>query len=303
MKSTFSCICRFRGFGPTKFLDYTLRNGKHAKTERRESMMKKLSVLPLVLIVLTSAWSLGASSETAPSPNSRPPILIELFTSEGCSSCPPADTFLEKLDSVQPVPTAELIVLSEHVDYWNHDGWKDPFSSAFYSDRQNDYKSRFGLKSVYTPEMVVDGASEFLGSDAHSAERALTQAIKSPKIPVTLSRLSIDASNTLQVHIESDALPASSREKEADVYVAVALHHAESDVLRGENAGHRLAYANVAQTLKDVGVLRRGQAFSQDVSLKLEPGTDKNNLRIIAFVQEKHQGKVLGATIHSIEEK
>ena len=257
-------------------------------------------LLSLALIILAPAWSLGASSDTVQSPNSRPPILIELFTSEGCSSCPPADTFLEKLDSVQPVPTAELIVLSEHVDYWNHDGWKDPFSSSSYTGRQDGYKQRFGLKTIYTPEMVVDGASEFLGSDAHSAERALTDAMKSPKIPVSLSRLSIDASNTLQVHIESDALPESSHEKEANVYLAVVLHHAESDVLRGENAGHHLAYANVAQTLKDVGVLRRGQAFSQDVSLKLEPGTDKNNLRIIAFVQEKHQGRVLGATIHSI---
>jgi hypothetical protein len=259
-------------------------------------------LLSLALIILTPAWALSASSDTAQSQNPRSPILVELFTSEGCSSCPPADTFLEKLDSVQPVPGAELIVLSEHVDYWNHDGWKDPFSSAFYSDRQNDYKSRFGLKSVYTPEMVVDGAAEFLGSDAHSAERALTKAMKSPKLPITLSGLSIDGT-TLHAHIESDALPASSHEKEADVYLAIALHHAESDVLRGENAGHHLAYTDVVQNLKDVGILHGGRAFSQDVSLKLEPGADKHNLRVIAFVQEKHQGRVLGVTMQSIEEK
>ncbi|HEV7220670.1 MAG: DUF1223 domain-containing protein [Terriglobales bacterium] len=257
-------------------------------------------LLSLALIILAPAWTLRASSDATQSPNSRSPILIELFTSEGCSSCPPADTFLEKLDSAQPVPTAELIVLSEHVDYWNHDGWKDPFSSSSYTDRQDGYKQRFGLKTVYTPEMVVDGASEFLGSDVRSAERALTDAMKSPKIPVTLSRLSIDASNTLQVHIDGDALPESSHEKEANVYLAVVLHHAESDVLKGENAGHHLGYANVVQNLKDVGVLRQGQAFSQDVSLKLQPGTDQHNLRFVAFVQEKHQGKVLGATIQSI---
>ena len=228
----------------------------------------------VALVLFTGPRALNAASADTQSQGSRTPILLELFTSEGCSSCPPADIFLEKLDSVQPVPGAELIVLSEHVDYWNHDGWKDPFSSSSYSDRQNVYKSRFGLNSVYTPEMVVDGASEFLGSNAPAAQKALTEAAKSSKIPVTLSALSVDATNTLHAHIETGELPASSHAKEADVYLAVALRRAESDVLRGENAGHHLAYTNVTQNLKDVGVVHRGQAFSQDLNLKLEPGAD-----------------------------
>ena len=272
------------------------------RSARRTQILRNTCTIFVVLVLFT-ARALNAASANIQSQDSRTPILLELFTSEGCSSCPRADTFLEKLDSVQPVPGAELIVLSEHVDYWNHDGWKDPFSSSSYTDRQDGYKKRFGLKTIYTPEMVVDGASEFLGSDAHSAERALTGVMKSTKIPISLSGLSIDASNTLQAHIESEALPASSHEKEADVYLAVVLHRVESDVLRGENAGHHLAYTNVVQNLKDVGVLRGGQKFSQDVNLKLEPGADKYNLRFIAFVQEKHQGRVLGATIQSIEEK
>ncbi|MGH9513464.1 MAG: DUF1223 domain-containing protein [Terriglobales bacterium] len=232
------------------------------------------------------------------------PILLELFTSEGCSSCPPADTFLGKLDAVQPVPGADLIVLSEHVDYWNHDGWKDPFSSNFYTDRQGVYGHRFNLQSVYTPEMVVDGSSEFLGSDVHAAERALTEALKSPKIQVRLSSLTVDANNMLHAHIEAGPLPASSPSKEADVYLVVALHHAESNVLRGENAGHNLAYTNVVQSMKSIGVLHRGETFSQDVELKLESGDDpekaKQDLRFIAFLQDHHQGKILGATLGSI---
>ncbi len=260
--------------------------------------------VPLLLVcILLTPLALNASGDSDQKQDQRSPILIELFTSEGCSTCPPADTLLEKLDSVQPVPGAELIVLSEHVDYWNHDGWKDPFSSSSYSDRQNAYKSRFSLESVYTPEMVVDGSSEFVGTNLHAAEKALTEATKSTKLPITLSGLSIDAGNTLQAHIQSDALPAASGGKDADVYLAVALHHAESDVLRGENAGHHLAYTDVVQNLKSVGVVHRGQGFAQDVNLKLEPGADKHNLRVIAFVQEKHQGKVLGATMQSLDEK
>lgn len=224
----------------------------------------------------------------------RIPVLVELFTSEGCSSCPPADRFLQTLDG-QPVQGAEMIVLSEHVDYWNHIGWKDPYSASFYSQRQSAYAKRFGLDSIYTPQMVVDGTSEFVGSNSGLADKAFRKALSVPKLPVHLSSVSTEASNTLHAHLETGALDASFGSLEADVYVAVALNRAESQVSAGENAGHRLAHVSVVKSLTKVGALKQGQVLAQDVQLKLERGSDSRGLRLIAFVQEPRQGRVLGA--------
>jgi len=188
-----------------------------------------------------------------------------------------------------------MIVLSEHVDYWNHIGWQDPYSARLYSERQSAYAKRFGLDSVYTPQMVVDGTSEFVGSNSGLADRAFSTALGSPKIFVHLSSISADASNTLHVHLETGTLEPSFGSRDAEVYVAVALNRAESQVSAGENAGHRLAHVSVVRSLTKIGTLKLGQVLAQDVQLNLEPGSDSRNLRLIAFVQEPRQGRVLGA--------
>lgn len=185
-----------------------------------------------------------------------------------------------------------MIVLSEHVDYWNHDGWKDPYSSNFYSERQAEYAREFGLKTVYTPQMVVDGTSQFVGSRRAEASGAFAKAATAPTIGMRLTSISVSA-NTLRAHVETAALPKGQK---ADVYVVVALNHAESQVSAGENAGRRISHTAVARIMKKVGSIPKEQTFAEDVELKLTPELAAANLRLVAFIQEGHQGRVLGAT-------
>ena len=244
------------------------------------------------------AWLFRSGLPQTHASESRVPVLVELFTSEGCSSCPPADAFLQKLDRDQPVLGAQIVVLSEHVDYWDGLGWRDPYSLRSITDRQNAYGNRFGLKTVYTPQMVVDGASEFVGNDSHLAEKAFAKAVSRVKVGVRLSSLSSEAGH-VQAHLETDSLPPGLRQ--ADVYVALALDHAESQVSGGENSGRKLTYTSVLRTLKRVGTVRSSEGFSKDVQVKLERGSDLHNLRLIAFVQESGYGQVAGAAMQSIQ--
>src|SRR5215831_14975386 len=129
-----------------------------------------------------------ALSAASPSPQAAPPvpILVELFTSEGCSDCPPADAVLERLIATQPVVGADVNGLGQHVDYWDELGWKDRFSSAALTNRQRVYGASFALESVYTPQMIVDGRAQFVGSDARAATRAIERAIAAPHGLVTI---------------------------------------------------------------------------------------------------------------------
>jgi hypothetical protein len=251
-----------------------------------------------LLLASVFVGSLFVSGTDAPRSNSSP-VLVELFTSEGCSSCPPADALLQELDRTQPVSGVELIVLSEHVDYWNHIGWTDPFSSRFFSDRQSVYAGRFGLASVYTPQMVVDGAVEFVGSDSHLVSQAIQKSLPVQKVAIRISGLSLDASKNLEVHIDADTLPETAKVRKADVYLVVALTHAESQVLRGENGGRRLSHVGVVHSLTRVGSFEAGKNFSQDIHLKLDSRTDPANIRVIAFIQQPGQKQVMGAAQQS----
>ena len=209
------------------------------------------------------------------SAQSRVPVLVELFTSEGCSSCPPADHVLQQLDS-------HAIVLSEHVDYWDHQGWKDRFSSPSFTMRQQAYARIFAIDGPYTPEMVVDGAKEFNGSDAKQAGEAITAAARRKKAEVRLART--DAG----LQVEVDPVPAS-----ADVFLALADESATTDVGAGENSGKRLRHVAIVRSLRKIGSVKRGAAFSKLIELPRETAGQ----RAVVFVQESGPGRVSGAAV------
>jgi hypothetical protein len=217
------------------------------------------------------------------------PLLVELFTSEGCSSCPPADAFLRMLDSTQPVEGVQFIVLEEHVDYWDDQGWRDPFSSHDLTLRQASYTQRLKVSGPYTPEMVVDGAYEFTGSDREKAAAAFEKARLLPTVRVKISSAKVE-SGKLQAHIETDAVPGK-----ADVFAALVLDSAESQVQRGENGGHRLQHVAVVRNLKKIGKTESGQGYSKDVTL--DARSLPHAARLIVFLQEPGQGKILGAAV------
>jgi hypothetical protein len=205
----------------------------------------------------------------------RAPVLIELFTSEGCSSCPPADQLLEQLD-----PRA--VVLSEHVDYWNHQGWTDPFSSAELTARQQAYSRRFHIDGPYTPQMVIDGAAEFTGSDGSRAAHELAAAAERPKTPIRLAR----TANGIQVNIENAKTAGG-------VFLALADESGESSVSAGENRGRHLHHVAIARSLRKIGKVERGGRFEKQIALAAKTRAQ----RVIIFLQETESGPVSGAAI------
>lgn len=262
-------------------------------------LQQRLLVLAVAVLVLQVPGSLFAQSAHGENNSATPtsvPVLVELFTSEGCSSCPPADVILQKLDEFQPVSGAQLIVLSEHVTYWDHDGWKDPNSSPILTERQSSYEPVLGEKESYTPQFVVDGVRSVSLDHPQLLEEALNRAKTETKVPLRISNVTLDPSDptTVLAHVES----AGNFEKHnADVYVVVALNHVQSQVLRGENGGKQLEHIAVVQQLSKVGKLSKGKLFAQDVRVKLKPGERLKDVRLIAFAQQSGPGKLIGAAM------
>ncbi len=255
--------------------------------------MKILPLLGLAAALFTGSLTFAADTPSAP-------ILVELFTSEGCSSCPPADLLLQQLDKSHSVPGAQMIVLSEHVDYWDHLGWKDPYSSPLATDRQAAYATHFGLASSYTPQMVADGATEFVGNNSRLAAQAIEKASHLQKVPVRISSISADAHGKLRAYVEADALPQSAKISTADVYLVVTLHHADSQVQRGENEGRHLTHVAVVQSMTKIGTADKNHSFAKQAEVPINPRTDLSNVRVIVFLQQHGPGLVLGAAMSTV---
>lgn len=212
-------------------------------------------------------------------------VLVELFTSEGCSSCPPADKVLSRLDSEQPVDNVEIVPLALHVDYWNYLGWKDEFSDAAYSRRQSGYAEHFNLDSSYTPQMVIDGQKEFVGSNFDTAVNAIKEAAKAKRGVVDM----IIVNGKLNVDISD--LP---KHDTAYVLLFITEDNLQTNVKRGENSGRTLSHTGVVREMKLLGnieAVKNNLSISADLSL--QKGWRKENLNIIVFVQGQNSKKIL----------
>jgi len=207
----------------------------------------------------------------------RAPVLAELFTSEGCSSCPPADALLQKLDS-------DVIVLSEHVDYWDRLGWRDPNSSHEFTARQERYSRALGVE-VYTPQLVVDGREAVVGNEVEKVRGALTRAAARAHSAVRITsakREGGEAAVTLSI-------PALAKGKD-DVWVGVAAEAARSSVKSGENSGHTLTHVAVLRTLTKAGVASKSEGMEKTVRVPVAAEAS----RVVVFLTDS-AGQVNGA--------
>lgn len=219
------------------------------------------------------------------------PVVVELFTSEGCSSCPPADALLIALIKEQPVKGAFIIGLSEHVDYWDRLGWKDPFSDATFTRRQTAYSAAAGTNDVYTPQMIVDGTDVFIGSDRAAAVAAIGRAATKPK-PAMRLEWAAGAAPVLSIvlQVENDAQSAG-----ADVWLAITEDDLRSSVRRGENAGRELAHVAVTRRLTRIGKTDARGGTTLSVPVRVESSWNRRALRAIVFVQPLGVRRVVAA--------
>ena len=233
---------------------------------------------------------LGIFAAAAVLAQPRTPVVVELFTSEGCSSCPPADQLLARLEKDQPFAGIQVIVLGEHVDYWNELGWPDRFASHLYTERQQVYGRRLAIDAVYTPQMVVNGQAEFSGGDGSRAAREIRKAAESPRAKVDLQLLPGD---TLKLNVE--ALPQGTRD--AEVLLAVTETNLETNVARGENHGRTLRHTGVVRSLTSLARIdtRKAGAYSAEARVGIAPEWKRENLTVVVLVQDRSNGKIVGA--------
>jgi hypothetical protein len=228
---------------------------------------------------------------------SRTPVVVELFTSEGCSSCPPADALLSRLADEQLGNNVRLIALEEHVDYWNDLGWVDPFSSPDWTSRQYVYAGALKNGSPYTPQMVVDGTVEFVGSHTKQARESILKAASSTKIPVSLERGKSNRADELDFSAKAGKLEGTAGSDAAEVWLAITETALHSAVTRGENAGEDLHHAAIVRFMRKIGETKAGgeTSFAGDATVPLKKEWKRENLRAVLFVQEKKSRRILGA--------
>ncbi|MDN3656698.1 DUF1223 domain-containing protein [Ferruginibacter paludis] len=252
--------------------------------------MKKLFLLSAIGSILLAA--VAFRPQLQPKTSLQPVAVIELFTSQGCSSCPAADQLLAQTINASKKDGRKIFALSFHVDYWNRLGWADPFSTKEFSQRQRTYAAKLNDKSVYTPQMVVNGSRQFVGSDENDLKDALGKSLKT--VPMA-------AFKTLTVNLQNDAPPQvkfslEGNYEDCTINFALVSDSETTSVKRGENSGLSLTNENVVRQLITAPATAAGT-----INFKRAPVPADNNMRVIAYLQQSNSLKIIGAAMAEIK--
>jgi len=252
-------------------------------------LIRSLTIAMLAVFPSPEILSQAGSTQSAAAYPSA--VLVELFTSEGCSDCPPADELLRQVNGHKTAGGQLIVGISEHVSYWNGLGWKDPFSADLYTNRQNDYGTQFGLGSVYTPQMIVNGREQFVGSNSRALQAALATESERKQISLRIDSSQIKDNSVTFTYTASD-LPT----KGALQLVAVLVDDMDqSSVLRGENSGRKLTHVAVARGFAPLGALK--EAGQHSTTLPLPPSflsSPGAGHHLVLFAQQGSGGPVVG---------
>lgn len=250
----------------------------------------------VAILLLLGARLVSALPAATGSPPPRP-VLVELFTSQGCSTCPPADRLLARLGDEAG---GHVVALAFHVDSWNHAGWTDPFSNAAWSRRHAAYARALRTEGAYTPQAVVDGAAATVGSEEAALRSAIAAAAARPAAEIALELEPGGRSVTVRVGVE---LPLALRDRKLDLMLAVYETGLETPVRRGENGGRKLRDDYVVRTLERAGRIPAGAQPSYAFAkiLALDEDWVPAHLGVAAFLQDPRALTIHGARAVGLE--
>jgi hypothetical protein len=252
--------------------------------------------LLFVIMVLVGCRA-SLAGDTAAMPATRKAVVVELFTSEGCSSCPPAEQQLAVAAKDQASDGVQIVPIAWHVDYFNTP-WVDQFSSRQWTARQNEYAQRFSLPSIYTPQMVVDGTSEFVGGEKKSFNEAIARAKESAKGVVQIATTPADDGKSIKISVRASALPKGAGDGDAaEVFAVITEDGLRVPIKRGENGGSTLRHSAVVRFARRIGQVAAAtpDRFDGDIVAPLDPSWKREHLRAVGFVQERRTGRIIAA--------
>ena len=253
--------------------------------------MKKIKVIPAFFIAVIFLIGMTAFGQNNPEKKAvKGFALLELYTSEGCSSCPPADELMGRIQN--EYQDDNVYVLAYHVDYWDRQGWKDVFSDADYTKRQYDYGKFLGKEPIYTPQLIVNGKADYIASQETVVRNGIKSALSKPVV-TDLSLEANQANNNLNINYNIEGIF-----KNSNLIIAIVQKAAKTNVKRGENANRILSHYQIVHHLHTVDLKDKNGT----VSIHLPKSFNTKDFEVIGFVQDKNKGNITGATKASLQQ-